>query len=83
MFMLYKTPKELVLLNSAFHDEQKLQEEIVSFAIFSKHSLKVTFSVNPSLYCVLYYFLTCLQSMINFAINKLFLKFLHLYLDLL
>ena len=41
--MLYKTPKEQILRNNAFHNEQKLQDEIVSFAIFSKHSLKVIF----------------------------------------
>ena len=34
--MLYKTPKELILLNSASHKEQKLQDEIVNFAIFSQ-----------------------------------------------
>ena len=31
--MLYKTPKELVLRNNFFFSEQKLQDEIVSFAI--------------------------------------------------
>ena len=34
--MLYKTSKEQIFLNNAFHNEQNLRDEIVSFAIFSQ-----------------------------------------------
>ena len=33
--MFYLTLKKLILLNNTFHSEQKLQDEIVNFAIFS------------------------------------------------
>ena len=33
--MFYYTSKKLILLNNAFHNEQKLQDEMVNFAIFS------------------------------------------------
>ena len=45
--MLYKRPKELILLNNAFHNEQKLQDEIVSFAIFSQTFTKGDFFRTP------------------------------------
>ena len=45
--MLYITPKELILLNNAFHNEQKLQDEIVSFAIFSQTFTKGDFFRKP------------------------------------
>ena len=41
--MLYKTPKEQILRNNAFHNEQKLQDEIVNFAIFSQTFTKGDF----------------------------------------
>ena len=47
IFMLFKTPKELILLNNAFHNEQKLQDEIVSFAIFSQTFTKCDFFRKP------------------------------------
>ena len=43
IFILYKTPKELILLNNAFHNMQKLRDEIVSFAIFSQTFAKGEF----------------------------------------
>ena len=45
--MLYKTPKEQILRNNAFHNEQKLQDEIMSFAIFSQTFTKGDFFRTP------------------------------------
>ena len=45
--MLYKTPKEFSLLNIAFHNEQKLQDDIVSFVIFSQTFTKGEFFRKP------------------------------------
>ena len=45
--MLYKTPKELILLNDAFHNEQKMRDKIVSFAIFSQTFTKGDFFRKP------------------------------------
>ena len=53
--MLYNTPKEQILRNNAFHNEQKLQDEIMSFAIFSQTFTKGDFFRTPYVLCTFSY----------------------------
>ena len=45
--ILYKTSKEFILLNNAFHKEQKLQDDVLNFVIFSPTFTKGEFFRKP------------------------------------
>ena len=72
--MLYKAPKELILLKSAFHNEQKLQDK-TEFYHFSQTFTKGEFVGKPSLYFV---YFTCLRSRLIIISFWVIVEFTHI-----